>query len=108
MNDICFKDYIAVSTQRTQVSVPHTAGRYQVKKFRKVQCPIVERMVDCLMFSGRNSGKKVLAIRILRQAFEIIHLMTGRNPIDVLCQAVMKGGAREDSTRIGKGGAVRK
>jgi len=46
--------------------VPHTAGRYQVKKFRKVQCPIVERMVDCLMFSGRNSGKKVLAIRILK------------------------------------------
>jgi small subunit ribosomal protein S5e len=60
------------------------------------------------MFSGRNSGKKVLAIRILRQAFEIIHLMTGRNPIDILCQAVAKGGAREDSTRIGKGGAVRK
>ena len=28
--------------------VPHTAGRYQVKKFRKVQCPIVERLVDLL------------------------------------------------------------
>jgi hypothetical protein len=34
--------------------------------------------------------------------------MSGRNPIEVLCFAIMKGGAREDSTRIGKGGAVKK
>ena len=40
--------------------VPHTAGRYQVKKHRKLKCRIVEIMVDCLMFLGRNSGKKVL------------------------------------------------
>lgn len=25
------------------VFVPHTAGRYQKKRFRKAQCPIVER-----------------------------------------------------------------
>ena len=34
--------------------------------------------------------------------------MTGQNPIQVLVDAVQKGGAREDSTRIGTGGVVRR
>ena len=46
--------------------VTHIAGRNQAKKFRKVQSPIVERMVDCLKFLRRNSGNKVLAIRMLK------------------------------------------
>lgn len=60
------------------------------------------------MFQGRNCGKKVLAIRIVRQAFEIIAISTGKNPIEVLIQACVNGGAREDSTRIGAGGQVKK
>lgn len=28
--------------------VPHTAGRYQKRRFRKAQCPIVERCVAVL------------------------------------------------------------
>lgn len=32
----------------------------------------------------RNNGKKLLAIRIVKHAFEIIHLMTDRNPISVI------------------------
>ena len=34
--------------------------------------------------------------------------MTGRNPIDIFVNAIQKAGAREDSTRIGSGGVVRK
>jgi small subunit ribosomal protein S5e len=40
------QDYIAVKTggpSSAAVLVPHTAGRYQKKRFRKAQCPIVER-----------------------------------------------------------------
>jgi small subunit ribosomal protein S5e len=88
--------------------VPHTAGRYQAKKFRKALCPIVERLVGSLQFHGRNTGKKVKAIRIVRHAFEIIHLLTGRNPLEVFVNAVVQAGPREDSTRIGAGGVVRK
>jgi small subunit ribosomal protein S5e len=33
------------------------------------------------MYHGRNTGKKILAIKIVREAFEIIHLMTGKNPL---------------------------
>jgi small subunit ribosomal protein S5e len=88
--------------------VPHTAGRYQSKKFRKALCPIVERLVGSMQFHGRNTGKKVKAIRIVRHAFEIIFLLTGRNPLEVFVNAVLQAGPREDSTRIGAGGVVRK
>ena len=42
MNDISLEDYITVK-QKSAIFVPHTAGRYQKKRFRKAQCPIVER-----------------------------------------------------------------
>jgi small subunit ribosomal protein S5e len=61
-----------------------------------------------MQFSGRNSGKKVKAVRIIRHAFEIIHLLTGRNPLEIFVKAVQMAGPREDSTRIGAGGVVRK
>jgi small subunit ribosomal protein S5e len=41
IEDPCFIDYIAVKSKKAQVFVPHTAGRYQAKKFRKALCPIV-------------------------------------------------------------------
>jgi small subunit ribosomal protein S5e len=108
IDDPCFLDYIAVKSTKSQVFVPHTAGRYQTKKFRKALCPIVERLVGSMQFHGRNTGKKLKAIRIVRHAFEIIHLLTGRNPLEVFVRAVMLAGPREDSTRIGTGGQVKK
>ncbi len=48
-----------------------------MKRFRKASCPIVERLVCSLMFHGRNNGKKLMAVRIVRHTFEIIHLLTG-------------------------------
>ncbi|EGR31426.1 hypothetical protein IMG5_109970 [Ichthyophthirius multifiliis] len=108
INDPCFQNYIACTTTKSQVFVPHTAGRYQVKKFRKATCPIVERLIGTLMFHGRNAGKKALCIKIVKNAFEIIHILTGRNPLDVFVKAVQNAGPREDSTRIGTAGVVRK
>jgi len=60
------------------------------------------------MFHGRNTGKKCLALRIVKHTLEIIHLMTGKNPLEVLVDAIMNSGAREDSTRIGTAGVVKK
>lgn len=56
----------------------------------------------------RQNGKKQMAVRIFRQTLEIIHLLTGVNPLEVLFEAIVQGGAREDSTRIGSGGTVRR
>jgi small subunit ribosomal protein S5e len=105
--DRALVDYISVHPKQC-VTVPHTAGRYQNKQFHKVGCPLVERLVNYLMMHGRNTGKKMMAIRIVRQAFELVNLSTGENPIVVFVQAVQNCGAREDSTRIGVGGTVRR
>jgi small subunit ribosomal protein S5e len=107
VEDLCLADYIAVN-QKAAVYLPHTAGRYNVKRFRKAQCPIVERLVCSLMMHGRNNGKKIMAVRIVKHCFEIIHLLSDQNPIQVLVEAVINSGAREDSTRIGSAGTVRR
>jgi small subunit ribosomal protein S5e len=60
------------------------------------------------MKRGRNNGKKQMAVRIVRQAFEIINLLTNENPIKIFIDAISKCGAREDSTRIGAGGNVKR
>eukprot|EP00286_Rhodomonas_abbreviata_P021388 CAMPEP_0181314684 /NCGR_PEP_ID=MMETSP1101-20121128/14952_1 /TAXON_ID=46948 /ORGANISM="Rhodomonas abbreviata, Strain Caron Lab Isolate" /LENGTH=194 /DNA_ID=CAMNT_0023421799 /DNA_START=23 /DNA_END=607 /DNA_ORIENTATION=+ len=106
-NDIALQDYIACKPS-SAVYVPHTAQRFQKKRFKKAQAPIVERLVVALMFHGRNTGKKVMAVRIVKHALEIIHLQTDQNPIQVLVQAIVNAGPREDSTRVGSAGIVRR
>jgi len=43
------------------------------------------------MMKGRNNGKKLLAVRIVAHAFEIIHLLTDQNPIQVRAVIVAPG-----------------
>jgi len=107
VSDMSLTDHIAVKDKSAKY-VPHSAGRFQVKRFRKAQCPIVERLACSLMMHGRNNGKKLMAVRIVKHAFEIIHLLTGENPVQVLVNAVINSGPREDSTRIGRAGTVRR
>ncbi|ORY06091.1 40S ribosomal protein S5 [Basidiobolus meristosporus CBS 931.73] len=105
IKDISLTDYLQI---RAPVYLPHTAGRYATKKFRKAQCPIVERLTNSLMMHGRNNGKKLMAVRIVKHAFEIINLLTDQNPLQVLIDAIINSGPREDSTRIGSSGTVRR
>lgn len=107
VTDLSLIDYIAVKAKHDRYT-PHSAGRFQKKRFRKAQCPIVERLTNSLMMHGRNNGKKQMAIRIVQHAFEIVHLLTDQNPIQVLVQAIINGGPREDATRIGSAGVVRR
>jgi small subunit ribosomal protein S5e len=65
----CRSDYIQI---RQPVYISHSAGRYAVKRFRKSQCPIIERLTNSLMMNGRNNGKKLMAVRIVAHAFEIV------------------------------------
>jgi len=88
--------------------LPHTAGRYQKKRFRKAQCPVVERLANSLMRKGRNSGKKLMANRIVKHTLEIIHLLTDQNPVQVVVDSIINAGPREDSTRVGSAGVVRR
>ncbi|ROT82922.1 putative 40S ribosomal protein S5 isoform X2 [Penaeus vannamei] len=98
------QDYIAVKKYYAKY-LPHSAGRYAAKRFRKAQCPIVERLTNSLMMHGRNNGKKLMAVRIVKHSFEIIHLLTGESGV---VNAIINSGPREDSTRIGRAGTVRR
>ena len=75
-NFLFIQDYIAVKEKYAKY-LPHSAGRYAAKRFRKAQCPIVERLTNSLMMHGRNNAKKLMAVRIVKHAFEIIYLLTG-------------------------------
>ncbi|KXJ68710.1 hypothetical protein RP20_CCG018057 [Aedes albopictus] len=56
ISDISVSDYIAVKEKHAKY-LPHSAGRYAAKRFRKAQCPIVERLTNSLMMKGRNNVK---------------------------------------------------
>merc|ERR1711959_660898 len=107
VEDIALKDYIAAKSANA-VILPHSAGRWHKKRFKKAQCPIIERITNSLMMHGRNNGKKILAVRIMKHTCDIIALTTGENPIQVIVDAVVSSGPREDSCRIGSAGVVRR
>ena len=107
IDDVTLFPHMAVK-EKFSVYVPHTAGKYTTKKFKKSNCPLIERVVCALMMHGRNSGKKLKAIRILKDSFDIINLITAQNPIQILIDAIINSGPREDSTRIGSTGTVRR
>ena len=81
-------------------------GRHEHGRFRKAEVNIVERLINNLMRPGRSAGKKARAINVVRNALEIIHLRTGRNPVEILVKAVENSAPCEDTTRISFGGVV--
>lgn len=102
VKDLGLQRYISLKP----IVMPHSMGRHEHKRFHKANVNIVERLVNNLMRPGKNAGKKAKAINIVEHAFEIIHLRTGRNPIEVLVRAVENSAPCEDTTRISYGGIV--
>jgi len=49
-----------------------------------------------------------MAVRIVKHTLELIHLLTDENPVQVLVNAIVNSGPREDSTRVGTAGVVRR
>ena len=107
-----FKDVavVDIGLQRylnlTPMVAPHSMGRHEHQRFRKAKVNIVERLINGLMRGGKNAGKKAKATNIVKEAFEIINVRTGKNPIEVLVKAVENASPCEDTTRISYGGVV--
>ncbi len=107
-----FKDItvVDIGLQRylnlTPMVAPHSMGRHEHQRFRKAKVNVVERLINSLMRSGKNSGKKAKTTNIVKEAFEIINAKTGKNPIEVLVKAVENAAPCEDTTRISYGGVV--
>lgn len=94
--------------------MPLTYGRSSLKRFNKADVNIVERLENKLMHfgkkyaknTGRMGGKKARTINTVKSAFELIHLKTGKNPVEVLVRAVEHSSPNEDTTRIVYGGTA--
>jgi len=102
----------AISLKKTVM--PMDFGRSALRRFNKADVNIVERLVNKMMHfgkknaknTGRMAGKKIHIYNIVKTTFEIIHLKTGKNPVEVLVRAIENSAPNEDTTRIVYGGTV--
>jgi small subunit ribosomal protein S7 len=113
-SDSSLETYISVSP----IVVPHQFGRAGKRQFGKRKMNIVERLVNSLMRGGTGEklagkvirthgnmqGKKLKAIAIVDEAFDIINNEAKENPIQTLVKAIENAAPREDITRIEFGG----
>src|SRR6056297_2803830 len=99
-------EYADPSTQRyiNVTPIAHTMGRHASKQFQKSEISVVERLINRLMQTEENTGKKQQAMRIVRDAFEIVHEDTEENPVQVLVTAVENAAPREETVRLKYGG----
>ncbi len=114
VKDECLQRYVSLEP----VYVPHSAGRLVGKQFGKSKMNIVERLVNKLMRSGqgtkkvagryirgrKNTGRKQNAMKVMRDALQIVEERTKKNPIQVLVDAISNAGPREETTTIIYGG----
>jgi len=99
-------EYGDPSTERyiTVTPVAHTMGRHASKQFQKSEISIVERLINRLMQTDENTGKKQQAMSIVRDAFEVVEDRTDENPVQTLVTAVENAAPREETVRLKYGG----
>ena len=102
VRDIGLKRYLNLKP----VWLPHSGGRHEARKFRKSRLNIVERFINSLIKPGSSGGEKTRITNSVKTAFKIIHIKTGRNPVEMLVRAIENVSPNEDTTRIGYGGVV--
>jgi small subunit ribosomal protein S7 len=116
VTDLSLAKYINLET----VLTPHSSGRKTRGRFEKANLNIVERLINKIMRSGQGKrkmsgkfirgrgscGKKLQAMKIVENAFEIVESKTNENPIQILVKAVEISAPREDVTRVKRGGVA--
>ncbi|MEF8775337.1 MAG: 30S ribosomal protein S7 [Haloarculaceae archaeon] len=103
VEDLVYRD---PSTERyiNVTPIAHTMGRHTDKQFKKSDVSIVERLINRLMQTDENTGKKQLTTRLVQDAFESIHERTDENPVQILVRAVENSAPREETVRLKYGG----
>lgn len=113
VRDEGLKEYINL----VPVHIPATGARQAKKRFGRRKYNIVERLTNKIMItghikaskkhfftSGRNSGKKLMALDTVEKAFDYIQHKTKANPIQVLVRAVEYSAPRAEVTTVEFGG----
>ena len=83
---------------------PHSEGRLSGKPFLKTRMHLVERLANHLMKGGKFTGKKSKALATVRKAFDELAAKEGKNPLQLLVDAVENASPREEVTRLQFGG----
>ncbi|MGC8687111.1 MAG: 30S ribosomal protein S7 [Candidatus Micrarchaeia archaeon] len=114
VHDLSLKNYINLKKE----AYPNTFRHNSKKDFSKAGINIVERLENSLMrggtgdkisghvirTEGRLQGKKLKVMKIIEDAFDIIAKQTGKNPLQVLIDALEYSAPIEDTTRVIYGG----
>jgi small subunit ribosomal protein S7 len=114
VSDASLADYIVL----TPMKYPNTFGRRKNKSYYFSHVNVVERLINKLMrggtgkkiggkvirTEGRLQGKKIKVMHIVEEAFDIVNKQTGKNPIQVLVDAIENAAPIEDTTRVRYGG----
>ncbi len=100
VNDPGLRRYINLQP----ILVPHSGGSYANKRFGKEEVSIIERLICSMMRTERYTGKKTMAYKTVKDAFDIIHKKTNENPVQVLIRAIENSAPKEETTQITYGG----
>ncbi|MDD2666252.1 MAG: 30S ribosomal protein S7 [Methanocellales archaeon] len=99
IDDLGVKQYINLNS----ILLPHTGGK-ALQQFSKSRRSIIERLINKVMRSEHNTGKKTKAYNIVKDAFDIIYAKTKENPMQSLIKAIENAGPREETVRLKYGG----
>lgn len=116
INDASLAQYASLKPVR----MPHSFARHANKPFAKGKVNVVERLANKLMrggtgeklggkvirTKGRLQGKKTKVLAVLSAAFDVVAKRTGKNPLQLLVQALENSAPREDVTRVRFGGVA--
>ncbi|CAK8567246.1 unnamed protein product [Lathyrus sativus] len=72
LTDVSLSIYIGVAATQNL----RTAERYFVKRFRKFQCLVIVRLTNSRMMLGRNNGKNLKVVGVIKHAMETILFLT--------------------------------
>ena len=96
--------------------IPHSGARNAGTRFGKRKMHFVERLINKFMVtghyagdkhlftSGRNTGKKALATRIVENALVLVETRLKKNPVQVLLDAIQNGAPKAEVTSVEFGG----
>lgn len=114
VSDQSLQNYVRFGKQ----PYPNIFGRRKYQAYYQSHINIVERLVNKLMrggtgkkvggkvvrTEGRLQGKKITVLHVVESAFEIINVKSGKNPVQVLVEALQNAAPIEDTTRVRYGG----
>ncbi|KYK29905.1 MAG: 30S ribosomal protein S7 [Candidatus Proteinoplasmatales archaeon SG8-5] len=100
VNDLGLARYINLDP----ISVPHSGAKHANRPFAKGKVHIIERLVNNMMRTEDNTGKKTKSYSVVVKAFDIVQSKTKKNPVQVFIDALENCTPREEVTRLRYGG----